>query len=285
MMRGVDQQMDVRHFHGTPLSMLSPLFARANIMSVAPGFAQNDATAKTLLRQIRYNEAKLPTDYNTVVGTIVRSRRFDAQLRKFVARNPKTLAVELGCGLDTRYERVAVPDGAWLTVDLPEVHALREELLPDSPEIRVSCDLRQGHDTWLDAVIGAGEFDAVYLMAEGLLYYLDESTVHRLVESVQQKFANSGKVVQLHFDYYHPYFTKAGKQRAVEKLGTRFTWGVRHPKEVCPHVPQFKLIGHEFLETELPLRSCLFSAKFALKSFGQRAYGLATCSWDTNSPK
>ena len=45
-------------------------------------------------------------------------------------RNPQAAVVHLGCGLDTRFERVDNGQVEWFDLDIPDVMALRESLIP-----------------------------------------------------------------------------------------------------------------------------------------------------------
>jgi len=51
--------------------------------------------------------------------------------RRFVARHPDAVGLDLGAGLDTRVFRIDPPAGVdWYDVDFPEVLAARQQLLP-----------------------------------------------------------------------------------------------------------------------------------------------------------
>ncbi|PKL75039.1 MAG: hypothetical protein CVV27_17410, partial [Candidatus Melainabacteria bacterium HGW-Melainabacteria-1] len=59
-----------------------------------------------------------------VVTVALRSRHFDRQAQTFAARHPEALIVNLGCGLDTRFQRLDDGKLNWLDLDYPEVIAL-----------------------------------------------------------------------------------------------------------------------------------------------------------------
>ena len=68
-------------------------------------------------------------DYSQV-ATILRSREFDRHARDFVARRPEAVVVHIGCGLDSRFERVAEGGRVeWYNLDLPDVIELRKKLI------------------------------------------------------------------------------------------------------------------------------------------------------------
>jgi O-methyltransferase involved in polyketide biosynthesis len=49
--------------------------------------------------------------------------------REFMARHPNAVVAHLGCGLDTRFERVDDGRVTWYDLDLPEVMDLRRRLI------------------------------------------------------------------------------------------------------------------------------------------------------------
>jgi O-methyltransferase involved in polyketide biosynthesis len=78
------------------------------------------------VRQIPLSEA------NKLV-IILRNREFDCYAWDFLARHPEAVVVHIGCGLDSRFERVAERNGQveWYDLDLPDVIELRRKLLGD----------------------------------------------------------------------------------------------------------------------------------------------------------
>jgi len=68
------------------------------------------------------------------IAMILRSRDFDCYTQDFLARHPEAVVVHIGCGLDTRFERVCLEQPGngqveWYDLDLPDVIALRQKLV------------------------------------------------------------------------------------------------------------------------------------------------------------
>ena len=64
------------------------------------------------------------------VAVLLRMTKFDSQVHDFLMRNPQAAVVHIGCGLDTRFERVDNGQVEWFDLDIPDVMALREKLIP-----------------------------------------------------------------------------------------------------------------------------------------------------------
>ncbi|MGH3989007.1 MAG: class I SAM-dependent methyltransferase, partial [Pseudonocardiaceae bacterium] len=105
-------------------------------------------------------------------------------MREFLAEHPGGTVVSLGEGLETGFWRIADPGVRWVSVDLPEIIALREQLLPTEPQVRnVACSVLDR--SWMDAV----ERDADLLIsAQGLLMYLQPADVFALLTDCARRF-------------------------------------------------------------------------------------------------
>jgi O-methyltransferase involved in polyketide biosynthesis len=100
--------------------------------SQRPDALIKDERAEVLVSQmdqdfLRKKLAKIE-DYSQV-ATILRSRDFDRHARDFLARHPEAVVVHIGCGLDTRFERLDNGRVEWYDLDLPDVIELRRKLI------------------------------------------------------------------------------------------------------------------------------------------------------------
>jgi O-methyltransferase involved in polyketide biosynthesis len=74
------------------------------------------------------------------VFTLMRVREFDRCALAFLGEHPAGVVVDIGCGLDTRFERLDNGQLEWVGLDLPDVIALRKQLLPEMPRTRlIAC--------------------------------------------------------------------------------------------------------------------------------------------------
>jgi O-methyltransferase involved in polyketide biosynthesis len=107
----------------------------------------------------------------------LRARCFDEAVRRFLGDHPDGTVVALGEGLETQLWRVDNGRVRWVSVDLPEVAAVRRALLPEHPRTTLVAGsaLDPG---WLDEVHTAS---GVLVTAQGLLMYLRPDEVHALV--------------------------------------------------------------------------------------------------------
>jgi len=62
---------------------------------------------------------------------LLRNREFDRYAQDFLRCHPEAVVVHIGCGLDSRFERVDNGQVEWYDLDLPHVIELRRKLIGD----------------------------------------------------------------------------------------------------------------------------------------------------------
>ncbi|WP_227999864.1 class I SAM-dependent methyltransferase [Nocardia australiensis] len=159
----------------------------------------------------------------------LRALAFDAAITDFVTRHHGATVVALGEGLQTTYWRLNNPAiKQWVSVDLPEMIALREELLPREDNIE-NLTMSALDRTWMDRVDAD---HGVFISAEGLFPYLDRADVFALIADCARRFPGG----QLMFDSVPRWVGKRSAMRLTAPGGDH----------VMPHVP-FHLSAAEAL--------------------------------------
>ena len=195
-----------------------------------------DRFAADAVRRIDYDfkELKLPSGGEITLP--MRARHFDQWTRAFLAANPVSTVLHLGCGLDTRVYRIDPgPQVRWFDVDLPDVIALREQLYPERDGYRrISASVTDL--AWLDTIPGD---TPVLVVAEGLVVYLKEQDGTALFRRISEQFP-SGQIV---FDAY-----SGAMVRLVSRLATvrgakvKLVWGIDDPHDLEQQVPRLHLV-------------------------------------------
>jgi O-methyltransferase involved in polyketide biosynthesis len=76
---------------------------------------------------------------------------FDGWVSDFLTAHPGGTVVELGTGLNTRFERVGTDQAHWIDLDLPDTIELRRRFFADSDRRRMLAASVLDQD-WLPAV-------------------------------------------------------------------------------------------------------------------------------------
>ena len=114
----------------TPLedSLFLTLYGRA-ADNRRPHPILGDATADQIVRTADYDFGQLDIDTNLILSVALRAKKLDQIAGAFLARHPDAVGLDLGAGLDTRFERLAPPATVdWYDVDFPAVTTARQRL-------------------------------------------------------------------------------------------------------------------------------------------------------------
>jgi methyltransferase (TIGR00027 family) len=204
---------------------------------------QRIADSKEPLLRMLYRKE---VDPRLVVHSALRARKYDQYAQEYLARRPCGVVINLGCGMDTRFQRIDDGELRLFDLDLPEVIGLKRRILVESEHycmIATSVfDYR-----WMDQV-AAAQGGSLLFLAEGLFMYLDPGKVKALVLEIQARFPGSELVCELaNRSWIEGWRGKMGAKKMQRQLkigaGARFTFGVDSPDELESWNP-----GIEFLE-------------------------------------
>jgi O-methyltransferase involved in polyketide biosynthesis len=120
----------------------------------------------------------------------VRVATFDAAVRRFLTRHPDGTVVALGEGLETQFWRVDNGRVRWLSVDLPAVLDLRQQVLPHDSRLAgyAGSALDLG---WLDQLEPT---EPVLVSAQGLFPYFRRNEVYELIAAIADRLPKSSLV-------------------------------------------------------------------------------------------
>ena len=128
---------------GVAETLLIPLWARAHETQKNKNRLLNDPHAIEMIQQIDYDFSKFKKAKGSQIGVAVRSNILDNETLAFIKKHPDALIINLAAGLDTRFYRVNNEHIYWVNIDLPEVIALRKQLLPKE----LPCTLKKKNYT------------------------------------------------------------------------------------------------------------------------------------------
>jgi methyltransferase (TIGR00027 family) len=172
-----------------------------------------------------------------------RSKVFDDTANRFIAANPQCTVINLACGFDTRFWRIADENCRYIEIDLPEVVALKREILKDQLGYElIGCSVLDA--SWIDQVTTNGN-SRFLLLAEGLLMFLPKPVVIQLFQRLAQRFARS----QFVFDMVPEKYLR-GLWKMLLRLETRINWGldvswvfgIKDPRDIESYGPGLRVL-------------------------------------------
>ncbi|MEU4208552.1 class I SAM-dependent methyltransferase [Streptomyces sp. NPDC026206] len=214
--------------HGAQETMLATLYGRA-LDCLSPHPVLGDRVAVETVRRIDYDFRRTGIGRTDAGGVALRAKQLDDWTVEFLAGHGWSATVlHLAAGLDSRVHRIAPPPTVrWMDVDLPEVIALRERLLPrpTGGDYRaVSASVTDS--AWLGEVPADRPTVAVF---EGLSMYLRKDDGKRLVQRIAGRFPSG----QLLFDSFSTLGIRLQKLvTPVRHAGATLYWGIDDPYEL-----------------------------------------------------
>src|SRR4029453_17447813 len=150
-----------------------------------------DAMADQIVRTLDYDYRQHHVSSNFINNVALRAKKLDEVAAGFLARHPVAVGLDLGSGLDTRFERLAPPATVdWYDVDFPAVATARKGVIPERPNAHViGADVRDSD--WLDTVPSDRPG---LIVADGLMGFLTQDELVSLLDRLIHHFP-SGEMV------------------------------------------------------------------------------------------
>ncbi|HNT74871.1 MAG TPA: class I SAM-dependent methyltransferase, partial [Anaerolineae bacterium] len=195
-----------------------------------------DPLAQDILNQVDYDFTRLHVPYKTVVLICQRAKKLDAVTRGFLSSHPDGVVLQLGCGLDTRFWRVDNDRVTWYDLDMPPVADLRRRFFTETERYHLIAssvtDL-----AWMNSV--APTTQPVLVLAEGLLMYLDEADIRRLVLRLRETFPGCRLIADV---FSRMTARTATRHPSLKSTGATLGWGLDDPHEVETWAPGVRLL-------------------------------------------
>lgn len=137
-----------------------------------------------------FHEEELPWIGQVVFST--RTEILDQAVAKFLVRNPDSVVVNLGCGLDTRAHRLDNGKVLWYDLDLSESIDLRKKFLPETDRFKMIAKSVLDF-SWVQDIPKGKK---TLFIAEGLFCYFKESDVKKIIFAIKDYFPNSEIVLE-----------------------------------------------------------------------------------------
>lgn len=244
-------------------TLLIPLFARADETRKSQPIIR-DPKAVEIVDALDFDFRQFKQSQRTLLGCCLRGLQFDDWCRSFLTDHPTGTVVELGAGLNTRFERVDNGQCRWFDLDLPDSMELRQRFFAET-ERRRFLSASVSDLSWMAEVAATG--GPWLFIAEAVLVYLPEAEVRRTIAQIADHFPGSS----LAFDTIHTRMKEAeAKDKAFQNAQPLFDWAIDDIEQLTQWDSRYVIkdrvtlgdvaIRHRF---ELPLRVLFFGKLFA----------------------
>lgn len=258
---------------GVSETLFIPLYGRAQMSK--NGWFFTDKKAEEIVSEVGYDFTKNKRSVFLDIYMSIRAAKIDNHAERFITENPDTVVLHLGCGLDSRAERIFAKPKLWYDLDFPDVISARKRYFKESESYRMIAssvtDL-----TWLNHV---EETDSpVLVIAEGLTMYLTEEENKALILALQKKFRR----VQYLFDAYSLLSVRLSqKSNPVNRMGAVIRWGLDTPSLVEAYGSGIRHLTTEYFNNDerlkaLPLHIKVFFRLMFCNNFAKEFYRIYT---------
>ena len=182
-----------------------------------------DPKAVELVQSIDYDAGKYSRGAGGLV-TVLRTAIIDFWVRSFLAAHPAATVVEIGTGMNTRFERVDNGQGHWFDLDLPDVIELRRTFFADTDRRRTVVASVLAEE-WLPAV--AQSRRPYFFVADGVLAYLPEEEVMAALARIAGEFP--GALIALD-TYPRQILDRQHRLAARKGIAARWAWACDDPR-------------------------------------------------------
>ncbi|WP_171116725.1 MULTISPECIES: class I SAM-dependent methyltransferase [unclassified Streptomyces] len=217
-------------------TLLIPLYGRA-VETRKQEAVLRDPVAEQLVAAIDYDFARFD-GLPSLLGTVLRTSLFDRWVAHFLAEHPTGTVVEIGTGLNTRYERADNGRARWFDLDLPDVIELRRTFFTDTPR-RTMIAASVTDVAWADTVTARS--GGPYLFAaEAVLPYLEETDARDVIGLLADRFPGS----LLALDTSGPgHFDTQDEHDALSKVEARMQWNCADPAQLAEWRPGVEVLA------------------------------------------
>lgn len=163
----------------------------------------------------------------------------DETISKFLKNHPKSTIINVGCGLDTTFDRIDNGVLRWYDLDLPNVIDLRRNFIREDDRRKfIAASLFDR--SWFKELEMEG---LVFFIAAGVLYYFEENQVKNFLTGLADNFRGS----EIIFDACSPKGVEMANKLVIKNAGmdenSFLKWGILNAAEMNSWDKRIKVLG------------------------------------------
>ncbi len=193
----------------------------------------------------------------------MRAAIYDEWLQREIQNNPNAVVLHIGCGLDSRIERVSRQNTKWYDIDFPDVIKERSKYYAQTDTYHMlAVDMRT--EEWKKH-IDANQ-DAI-IVFEGVSMYFAPQELDALLSSLTQHFSS----IKLLMDCYTERAAKMSKYKnPINDVGVKMVYGYDNPEELAEKsklvlVKEYDMTPQKYIDELQGMEKMIFKKLFAGK--------------------
>ena len=209
-------------------TLFMPVWARA-VETIKENPLLIDKTAVEIIRSVDFDFDKMYHNFPEIsqISWIARCKRFDLIVNDFICRYPGATIVNIGCGLDTSYERINNKSIFWYDLDLPDVIDLKRKFIDETENRKfLACSFFDTH--WFDEI---RINEKVMFISAGVFVYFEELKIKDFFIRLADRF----KDFEMFFDVTSPKGVEIANQMILKSginSDSFFKWGLKDKGQI-----------------------------------------------------
>ena len=220
-------------------TLLLPLWSRA-CESKKENPLLIDKAALEIVENVDYDFSPIAENMTELsqITWVIRSICVDSVIKNFLDRYPNGTIVNIGCGLDTTFDRIDNGTLLWYDLDLSDVIELRKKFIKEN-ERRKFIPVSFLEEGWLREI---SVDKNVLFIAAGVFYYFEEAEIKDFFIRLADNFPGG----EIFFDVSSPYGIRRANEMIIKNSGldegSFLKWGVKSIKDILYWDKRFKLL-------------------------------------------
>ncbi|MBQ9700192.1 MAG: class I SAM-dependent methyltransferase [Lachnospiraceae bacterium] len=193
----------------------------------------------------------------------MRSAIYDQWVECQINHNPNTIVLHIGCGMDSRVERVSANNIRWYDIDFPDVIEERRKYYVESEYYHMlAMDMRT--DEWRKHI--ETNQDAIIVL-EGVSMYFEPEELLGLLSNLSKHF----KTLKILMDCYTEKAAKVSKYKnPINDVGVTTVYGYDNPDELAESSDlmfekEYNMTPQEYIDELHGMERIIFKKLFAGK--------------------
>jgi len=240
-------------------TLLIPLYGKA-MESRKKKPVLTDHKGIEIVSKIDFDFSSLKISRKTNTLMCLRAKLFDNFVKDYLNTYQESTALHLGCGLDSRYNRINNCNVDWYDLDYKEVIEIRAKFFSETEKYHLIPSSVTDMN-WLEKVPITKKHYIV--IAEGLFMYLREKEIRSLLMAIKNKIGQ----YTLIFDAYSVFTSKRAKNHpSIKMTGAEIHWGLDDPKKLCYWDSGIKLERQIYFTSNDEIKKLGFGTRLAYKT-------------------
>lgn len=201
-------------------TLFIPLYGKSLVSK--KGVILNDTTAERIWNEQSIRLKGKSKSKWLAYFMAMRAKVYDNWVLRKLRENPDVTVLHIGCGLDSRIERVNGYRYNWYDIDMPDVIEVRKQFFVEKDGYKM-LDGDAANPDFLGSVTG----NSAVVILEGISMYIAPKALNGLFSALQARFDD----VDILMDVYTPFGAKMTRAKnPINDVGVTEVYGVDNPE-------------------------------------------------------